>query len=63
MSRQHKTSYVSGADVADATGRRHGRIISVIGRGEFVVRWSDNTSTQETEQSVMLRYTTQTKGF
>ncbi len=63
MAKSEFSAYTSGTFVADLTGKRHGKIAAVIRKGEFIVRWDDNTSTSETNSSVLLRWTTQSRGF
>lgn len=63
MAKSEFSAYTSGTFVADLSGKRHGRIAAVVRKGEFIVRWDDHSSTPETTASVLLRWTTQSRGF
>lgn len=54
----------SNSAVADLTGRRHGRVVVVIGKGLFRIRWDDggDDSTLSRDQ-ILSRYTTQSRQF
>ena len=53
----------SGSAVADLTGRRMGRIVVVIGKGMFRVRWEDETDEVLPRHAFLVRYTTQSAHF
>lgn len=53
----------SGSAVADLTGRRQGRVMVVIGKGLFRVRWEDNTDEILPRHAILVRYTTQSAKF
>ena len=53
----------TGSAVADLTGRRHGRITVVIGKGLFRIRFDDGEEEILGRHAILARYTTQTAQF
>ena len=49
--------------VADLTGSRHGRVVVVIGKGLFRVRWNDDQDEVVPRHALLTRYTTQSSKF
>jgi hypothetical protein len=53
----------SESAVADLTGARHGRVVVVIGKGHFRVRWDDGEEQILQRHQILTRYTTQSSKF
>lgn len=53
----------TGSAVADLTGRRHGRIAVVIGKGLFRVKFDDGEETILDRSAILARYTTESRRF
>jgi len=53
----------SGTAVADLIGRRHGRVVVVIGKGMFRIRWEDDEDEILQRHQLLVRYTTESPKF
>lgn len=51
-----------GTAIADLLGRRQGRVQAVF-KGNYRVLWSDGEQTNESRDSILVRYTTQSAKF
>ena len=57
------TDVQSGTAVADLVGRRHGRVVVVIGKGLFRIRWEDGEDEILGRHQLLVRYTTESPKF
>jgi len=49
--------------VADLTGSRHGRVVNVLGKGLFKIRWDDQEDVVLNRDQILTRYTTQSSKY
>jgi hypothetical protein len=49
--------------VADLTGRRHGRVVVVVGKGLFRIRFDDGGEELLGREQILSRYTTESRSF